>query len=148
MMKSRTLFFIAIGLLILGIAIFTFSTRNQEPTQMFTATVNRDCAPWDGSAFRVTIPTEDGTSVDISIWKSPDIKVPVAFSFHDDTGQVGNVIYRSATDEYKQLSGMVFFWNVEEGSPVKGKFELTAEDGQRFEGQFEAEWNNQIALCG
>ena len=146
MMKSRTL--LAIILLILAIALFTFLQRNQEPAQIFPATVVRDCAPWDGSAFRVTIPMEDGMSVDISIWKSPDINVPVAFSFPDDTGQVGNVSYRSATDEYKQLSGTVFFWNVKEGSPVKGKFELTAEDGQRFEGQFEAAWHDQIALCG
>jgi hypothetical protein len=147
MTKSRSLIYLLVALTLITVGIVVFQT-NQEPARIFQATVVRDCAPWDGSAFRVTIPMSDGNNIDISIWKSPDIKIPVTFSFPDDTGQVGNASYRSATDEYKQLSGTVFFWNVNEGSQVKGKFELTAEDGQQFEGQFEAEWNDQIALCG
>jgi len=148
MLKSRTLFFIAMGLLILGIAFFTFSARNQEPAQIFAATVSRDCAPWDGSAFRVTVPLSDGTVIDIAIWQAPDINFSKTFSFPDDTGQVGNASLRSASGEYEQLSGTVFFQRVDEGSPVEGRFELVTETGQRFEGQFEAEWDNQIIMCG
>jgi hypothetical protein len=148
MMKSRTLFLIAIGLLVLGIAIFTFSTRNQEPAQIFPATVNRDCAPWDGSAFRVSVLLEDGTVIDIGIWQVPDIKFSKTFSFPDDTGQVGYASLRSASDEYQQLSGTVFFQRVDVESPVVGRFDLVTEDGQRFEGQFEANWEDQMALCG
>ena len=148
MMKSRTLFFTAIGLLILGIAIFTFSTRNQAPAQIFPATINRDCAPWDGSAFTVSIPMNDGTMIDISIWKAPDIKFPVTFSFPDNTDQVGNASYRLTSDKYEQLSGKVFFWHVDTGSAVEGKFELVAEAGRQFNGQFKAEWGNLVMMCG
>jgi hypothetical protein len=148
MMKPRTLFFVALGLLILGVALFTFSARNQEPAQVFPATVNRDCAPWDGSAFRVSVPLKDGTVIDIAIWQVPDIKFSKTFSFPDDTGQVGNASLRSASDEYQQLSGTVFFQRVDVESPVAGRFELVTEDGQRFEGHFEAKWEDQMALCG
>jgi hypothetical protein len=148
MMKSRTLFFIAVGLIILGFALFTFSTRNQEPVQIFPATVNRDCAPWDGSAFRVTIPLEDGAVIDIGIWQAADIKFPKTFSFPDDTGQVGNASLRLTSAEYQQLRGTVFFQRVNGESPVAGRFELVTEAGQRFEGEFKAEWGDQMALCG
>ena len=90
----------------------------------------------------------DGTFIDISIWQSPDFNFPKSFSFPDDTGQVGNASYRSSSDKYEQLSGKVFFSRVKEGSPVQGTFGLVTEAGQRFEGQFEAEWEDTIALCG
>ena len=149
-MKNRTQFFIAISLLILilGVSLFTYSTQKKEPSQIFPATVNRDCAPWDGSAFTVSIPMRYGAIIDISIWKSPDIKFPITFLFPNDTGQVGNVSYRLASGEYRQLSGKVFLWRVEEGSPVEGRFELVTEAGRQFKGQFKADWENQIRLCG
>src|SRR5687768_7811837 len=88
-MKSRTQFYIAIVLLtlILGIGLFTFSTRNQHPVHVFTATINRDCAPWDGAAFTVSIPYDSVSTITISIWQSPDIKFPSTFSFPDPTGR-------------------------------------------------------------
>ena len=147
-MKSRTLFFIAIGLLILGVALFTFAARSQELVQATPATVTRDCAPWDGSAFTVSIPMEAGDSINVSIWQAPDIKLPVTFSFPDNTGQVGNASYQLTSGEYEQLSGTVFFQRVAEGSPLEGKFELVTETGQRFEGQFKAEWKDQFVMCG
>ena len=148
MMKSRTLFLIAIGVLILGIALFTFSARNQEPAQIFPATVNRDCAPWDGSAFTVSIRYDPTTTITILIWQSPDIKIPTTFTFPDDTGQVGTAYILPELDPLQQLRGTIFFWQVEEGRPIGGRFELVTEAGQRFEGQFKAEWENQMALCG
>jgi len=148
MMKSRILFLIAIGVLILGIALFTFSARNQEPAQIFPATVNRDCAPWDGSAFTVSIRYDPTTTITILIWQSPDIKIPTTFTFPDDTGQVGTAYILPELDPLQQLRGTIFFWRVEEGRPIEGRFELVTEAGQRFEGQFKAEWANQIALCG
>jgi hypothetical protein len=95
-MKPRTPLAIAISLLILilGIALFTFSRQNQEALQTFHATVNRDCAPWDGAAFTVSIPLGDGTIIDLSIWKSSDIRLPTTYSFPDETGQVGNALLR------------------------------------------------------
>ena len=148
MMKSRILFLITIGVLILGIALFTFSARNQEPAQIFPATVSRDCAPWDGSAFTVSIRYDPTTTITIFIWQSPDIKIPTTFTFPDDTGQVGTAYILPELDPLQQLRGTIFFWRVEEGRPIEGRFELVTEAGQRFEGQFKAEWENQIALCG
>jgi len=149
-MKPRTQFFIATGLLVLllGITWFSFSTRHQEALQTFPATVSRDCAPWDGSAFTLSVPMNDGTTLNISIWQAPDIKLPVTFSFPDDTGQIGNASYQLASGEYKQLSGTVFFKHVEAGSSVEGRFELVTEAGQRFEGQFKADWKDTFMLCG
>ncbi len=148
MMKSRTLFFIVIGLLILGIALFTYLTQSQQPSQVFPASVNRDCAPWDGAAFTVSIPMSDGASIDISIWQAPDIKFPKTFSFPDNAGQVGNAMVRSANGEYETLSGKVRFESVREGTPVEGRFNFISEGGGKFNGQFKAEWGNVIAMCG
>ena len=90
----------------------------------------------------------DGTIINISIWQSPDIKLPVTFSFPDNTGQVGNASYQFASGEYEQLTGTVFFQRVAQGSPTEGRFELVTESGQRFTGQFKAEWEDQFMLCG
>ena len=147
-MKSRTLFYIAIGLLILGIALFTFSTRTQEPVQVFPATINRDCAPWDGAAFTVRIPWKGGDVIDISIWQTPDIKFPKTFSFPDNTGQVGNAILIHQVDVLEQLTGEVWFERVSEGKVVEGGFRLKGERGEVFEGRFTAEWGSQIVMCG
>ena len=148
MMKSRTLFYIAIGLLILGIALFTFFNRDQEPAQIFPATINRDCAPWDGSAFTVQIPMADGTVVDISIWQAPDIKFSKTFSFPDNTGQVGNAILTHPIGLPDPLIGEVWFEGVSEGKVAEGGFRLKSERGAEFNGKFIAEWGSQIMLCG
>ncbi|HVF24617.1 MAG TPA: hypothetical protein VNA23_01935 [Anaerolineales bacterium] len=144
-MKPRTQFLVAIGLiiLILGIAWYTFSTRNQAAIEVFPATINRDCAPWDGSAFTVSIPM-DNEMINISIWQSPDIPVPVTFSFPDETGQIG-FAYMHPDD---QLSGKVFFLRVDETGPVEGEFDLKDQSGRQFKGKFKAEWGNEVMYCG
>ncbi len=149
-MKSRTQFLTisALVILVLGITWFSFSTRDRSPKQTFPATINRDCAPWDGAAFTVTIPMEAGAIVDISIWQSPDIKFPVTFSFPDDTGQIGNAVYRSASGEYEQLSGKVFLSRVNRDNSVEGEFDLKNESGKSFKGSFIAEWGSEIIMCG
>ena len=147
-MKPRTQFFIVIGLLILGIALFTFSTRNQQPVQFFPAAINRDCAPWDGSAFTVSIPYESGSIIYVSIWQSPDLKLPVTFTFPDQTGRVGNATVLLRFSYSVQLTGKVFFWHVEQGIPVEGVFDLITEAGRPLKGRFKAEWGDEIVYCG
>lgn len=149
-MNSRILRVIAIGLLmlILGAAWFIFSARNQAAIQAFPATIYRDCAPLDGPAFTLSIPYDAGSIIYISIWQSPDIKLPVTFSFPDDTGGVGNAAFLLRFSYSVNLTGKVFFWRVEQGSPVVGKFDLVTEAGQQLEGKFEAEWENQPVYCG
>jgi hypothetical protein len=149
-MKSQTQFFIAVGLILLifGIVWFNFSTGNQEPEQLFTAIINRDCAPWDGSAFRVAIPMNDAAIVDISIWRLPDIRVPVRFSFPDESMKVGNALLLLPVGLPEQLSGKVSFQRVEQGIPVEGEFDLLTETGQHFKGKFIAEWEKLTVYCG
>ena len=147
-MKRRTQFFIAVILLIFGIAWFTFSNQKREPEEAFLATVNRDCAPWDGGAFTVFIPTDDGIIIHISIWQSPEIKLPVRFAFPDESRQIGSAYILTELDPLQQLSGNVSFRRVEEGIPVEGEFDLTTESGQQFKGRFKAEWGNEVVYCG
>ena len=148
-MKPRTQFLIAIGLiiLVLGITWYSFSTRNQVSEEIFPATINRDCAPWDGAAFTVSVPM-DGEVINISIWQSPDISFPVTFSFPDETGQVGNASLQFQVGLSQPLSGEVFFWRVDAESPVEGRFDLKDENGREFNGKFKAEWGNVTAMCG
>lgn len=149
-MKSRTQYFTIIVLLItlFAIAILTFFKRSQEQGQLFPATINRDCAPWDGAAFTVKIRMSDGLTLDISIWQSPEIKLPTTFSFSDETQQVGNVSLIPQAGMPEQLTGEVWFQSVGEGMPVEGRFNLTSERGEQFKGNFAAEWDGQIVYCG
>lgn len=147
-MKSLTLFYVAIGFLILVIAWFIYSSRNQDVAQVFPATIDRDCAPWDGSAFTVAIPSSEGTIINVSIWQSPDIKLPVTFSFPDETGQIGFAYILTEPDHIQELGGEVSFSRVEEGILVEGEFNLTNESGEQFRGRFKADWGNQVVYCG
>lgn len=74
--------------------------------------------------------------------------MPVTYSFQDQTGRLGNAIHWSPSGEYEQLSGKVAFTRVAEGRPVEGEFSFTTERGERFNGKFEAQWENEIAYCG
>jgi len=149
-MKPRNPSLLAAGLLILilGIALFTFARRNQPPVQIFPATINRDCAPWDGPAFTVSIPYTSGSFINISIWQSPDLRLPTTFSFPDDTMRVGNATYLLRFGYSVQLTGKVFFRRVDMESPVEGEFDLVTEAGQRLKGKFKAEWDIQPVYCG
>jgi hypothetical protein len=150
MMKSHSQFFKALALVfvVLGIAVYSYFTTNTEPQPLFSATIHRDCAPWDGSAFTVRIPLENGDMIDISIWQSPDIQFPKTFSFPDDSMQVGNAILIHPIGLPDMLSGNVRFEQVNREDIVRGKFALFNEQGEQFKGAFEAQWDDQIILCG
>ena len=149
-MKFRTQFFIAIGLLIFlfGIAWLTFSTQNREPVQVFRATINRDCAPWDGSAFTMSFRYDPITTITISVWQSPDIKFPTTFTFPDETGQIGFAYTLPELDPLEELTGKVTFWRVEQDVPVEGEFNFMTQRGKQFNGKFKAEWGNEVVYCG
>lgn len=147
-MRSRILLYLAIGFLIFGIAVSIYASRNREPLQIFPATINRDCAPWDGAAFTLLIPYDSSTTISISVWQSPDIKLPVTISFPDETGQVGFAYILPELDPLQQLNGEISFWRVEDGTPVEGKFSFTTGSGQQFKGSFTAEWGNEVVYCG
>jgi hypothetical protein len=139
----------AIGLL-LGVVIVSVSCFAPEPggSPPFRAAIHADCAPWDGSAFIVSIPVGSGGSIDISIWQAPDLLRPMTFSFPDPTGRTGTAVYRTAAGDNQMLRGTVSFVRVETGRPVEGSFVLAADRGMKFRGQFEATWGNTATMCG
>jgi hypothetical protein len=149
-MKTRIQYLMAIGLLILvfWFAWYIFPTQDREPVQTFPATVNRDCAPWDGAAFTISIPYDSLSTIQVSIWQSPDIKVPASFSFPDETGRIGNASLITQLGSAEQLAGAVFIRSVEEGIPVEGEFNLVTQAGRQFKGKFMASWGDLVVMCG
>jgi hypothetical protein len=149
-MKSRTIIFTAIILLILPLctAVFVFHIQKPNSAEFFAATIYRDCAPWDGAAFTVSIPYNPGGMIQVSIWQSPDIKHPYILTFPNATGRTGNANYSLRFSNPVPLTGNVFFWHIDEESPVEGHFGLITEAGERFNGWFKAEWEHKAALCG
>jgi hypothetical protein len=148
-MKPQTQFLIIVGFLIviLGGAFYIYSNRIREPLPVFAATIKRDCAPWDGSAFTVSIPMDEGV-IDISIYQSPEQHFPESFSFPDISGRNGNALLLVAVGVPEGLGGEVSFKSVTQENPVEGEFDLHTETGRRFSGKFVAEWDNQPVSCG
>ena len=149
-MKPRAQFFILICVLflVLCIAWYSLPGRRVETLQAFRGVVNRDCAPWDGAAFTVSIPLRDDATLAVSIWQAPEIMRPIAFIFPDDSFQVGNAALSAPDGILEQLAGEVWFERVEHGQPVEGRFHLQSERGSKFDGQFTAVWGNLVAMCG
>ena len=135
-------------MVVLGVALFVFSAQLSEPLTIFTATINRDCAPWDGAAFTVSIPYDTVSVIMISIWRSPDFNIPGTFSLPNEASQVGSAYIVSQLDPQIPLKGKVSFQRAGETGPIAGRFSLTSESGETFAGKFIAEWGEQMALCG
>lgn len=152
-MKPRTsLLLLSILILIaLGGIYYVFtSLSNQEPAQVFPATVNRDCAPWDGAAFTVAVRHGSGNVIYITIWQAPDIKFPTTFPMPDDAEaeQDGHAYILPELGPFTPLHGEVSFQGLSVGEPVGGRFRLTSAGGEVFEGRFIAEWGDQVVYCG
>jgi hypothetical protein len=147
-MKSRNLFFAAAALLVMAAAIlFMLLIRVEEPLSLFPASVDRDCAPWDGAAFTVSI-LLDKETIKISIYQPPYIQRFVRLSFPDKTMSKGHALLLLPVDVPEILTGHVSFQRVEQGMPVEGQFDLSTEAGRHFKGAFLAEWGNEIVYCG
>jgi hypothetical protein len=147
-MKSRTALYVVIALILaLGGIWFLNARQEAQPTQVFPATVNRDCAPWDGAAFTVSIPM-DSSILDISIFQSPSIKSPAAFALNENTIDTGDAFLFPSAGPPEPLTGRVHFEHIEEGIPVEGEFHFTTRSGEQHTGRFEAQWRNEIVYCG
>ncbi len=139
---------IVLVLVFLGSLFFIGYTRNRALEPVLSATISRDCAPWDGGAFTIRVPMHDGAIVDISIWQSPDIDRPISFSFPDETQQIGNTSLLRLFGVPEPLTGQVWLKNVRQRMPVEGGFSLTSERGARLEAKFVAQWDDQTVYCG
>lgn len=148
-MKSQRAVYTLIIFLILSISgVWYFSgLERQAPVEIFPATIDRDCAPWDAPAFTISIPYEAGSSINISIWQEPDIKLPARFFFPDESIRGGSAIFLLRYSYPVELAGIVFLSRVERDNPVEGRFDLVTETGQRLDGKFKAEWGNEIVYC-
>ena len=149
-MKSRISLYVLFTVLLIALVAvwFFFRSDTKPPAQVFPATVDRDCAPWDGSAFTVSIPLRDGSTISISIYRSPDIKLPSRYSFPDESMSEGNAYLRMSDGSLEQLMGDVEFQSVSDIVPVEGSFQLRSESGTEFEGKFLAEWGHEVIYCG
>jgi hypothetical protein len=149
-MKSRASLLLLILLVLIAVSgIWYFHVLPKlQPASIFPATVSRDCAPTDGSAFTVRISLDNSDLIDISIWQSPNIPLAVTFFFPDNTARIGNAILIHPIGLPNVLSGKVRFQRVDQNQNVAGEFDLFDEFGNQFRGRFEAEWDHRIALCG
>ena len=149
-MKTRNILSLLFFLLVITLGwlfFFSFSSL-RAPSQLYPATVHRDCAPWDGSAFTVQIPWQNGTVIDISIWQSPEINFPKTFSFPDNSAQIGNAILILPVGNPQSLSGTVSFSSANTSAPLQGRFDLQDEAGSFYKGTFQAVWQELMVLCG
>jgi hypothetical protein len=150
-MKPQTQFFIVVGILvlILGIAWVMFPGQRPEAAHVYAATIQQDCAPWDGAAFSVQIPLENGDVIEIAVWEAPLIQFGKTFSFPKESSQHGYASLVHSVEAREQLTGSVSFSGVMSGDPVEGRFELETMDfEQHFVGRFQAGWIDRIVLCG
>jgi hypothetical protein len=142
-----TLSIVGLIVLLVGIAWYASPARDPEPERILPATVNLDCAPWDGSAFTISIPIHGG-SLQISIYQSPDIQHPTTFGFPDETMSVGNAVLTMPIGSAALMKGRVTLQHAEQGLPVEGTFDLVTETGEQLIGKFMAEWGDEIIYCG
>jgi hypothetical protein len=149
-MKARTEVILGLVLLavLFGVGLFAYQARTRNPLPLFRASVDRDCAPWDGSAFRISIPLDSGSVIEVSIWRSPDLQAPIKFSFPDPTLSAGEAVLRSRFGSSEPLTGSITFWRLGADDPLEGDFNFAARGGERFSGGFKAEWRNRAAYCG
>jgi hypothetical protein len=139
---------IVVALVAFGTIWLISILKNEELPPLYPARIDRDCAPWDGAAFTISIPWNQAATVYISIYQSPEIIHPVTFSFPDKTMRIGNAYLPRPDGSPEQLTGKVFFAGVHTGRTVEGRFDLTSTRGEKFIGTFRAEWGNQVAYCG
>jgi hypothetical protein len=124
------------------------SAHGGVPGPVIAATIDRDCAPWDGSAFTVSVPWWDTSALVVSIWRAPDIEGPVTFSFVDSVAGDGQAARRGADGSSEVLGGTVTFEGVQLGLPVVGRIRLRSAAGTVFAGTFRAEWGTTRVYCG
>ena len=142
-----TISILGLAFLLVGLAWQAFSMRDSEPENILPATINRDCAPWDGSAFTISIPIQGG-SLYISIFQLPNLQHPTIFEFPDETMTVGKTVLTLPFSPAAPVRGNVRLQRVEQERPVEGRFDLVTETGQQLKGEFIAEWGDDIIYCG
>jgi len=121
---------------------------------MFHGEVSRDCAPWDGPAFSVSISTVANAKkveppiLHVSIWQSPNLKSGGRFVFPDLSQRIGAAFIEPSSGSETPLRGTVTFTKVMSGETVEGQFDFLDPNGRRYAGRFSANWTAISASCG
>ena len=121
---------------------------------MFHAEVRRDCAPWDGDAFSVSISTVGDVKkieppvIHVSIWQTPNLKSGGRFTFPDSSKRIGAAVIEPSSGSVIQLRGTVSFTRIMPGETVEGEFDLLDPGGRRYVGRFSANWTVIRVGCG
>ena len=138
----------AVLAIVLLSAAFGCAPATSPRSPDFAATIARDCAPWDGPAFNVSIPVDGGGVINVSVWSEPKLPRAASFAFPDATGRIGNATYLMQSGEFETLTGTASFTRVELGTPVEGEIHLRSDTGREFAGSFKAEWLDHTPMCG
>ncbi|MEE3716110.1 hypothetical protein V2H45_05040 [Tumidithrix elongata RA019] len=124
--------------------------RQHRPN--WNAEIRHDCAPWDGSAFRITLTDSNDqksstTTIDVAIWQAPAFNEPVSFTL-TESSRIGRVRFVTQFGTPSVLTGQIGFKRVKESEPVEGNFDFVTKQGDRKQGTFRAIWKPNSALCG
>ena len=129
------------------------SGRTESKAPKCAALAMRDCAPWDGPAFRIFVAEPQRPKVDrnaawmeISIWRVPDIRRNASFTFPDKTGKIGAVLFEGSG--MPSVQGTVTFQKAVFGHDVEGAFDFVAPGGRHVTGAFRAPWLDDVPACG
>ena len=140
-----------IAFILAGLMAAPTVSKDQPP--FCAALAMRDCAPWDGPAFRVfvsepgqTTPNREASWLEIALWRTPDIKRATTITFPDQGGKVGLVIFEGSASP--GVSGTVTFRKAAWGEDVEAEFDFRALDGRHVTGRFRAPWLDDVPLCG
>ena len=126
----------------------------QGDVSTFYAEIQRDCAPWDGAAFSVSIQPVAGLKkidvpfIHVAIWQAPNLRGSAKFAFPDLTGKIGAAYIQTRSESVTPLRGTISFRRVMPNEIVEGQFDFLDPNGKRYSGKFAATWNGKIALCG
>ncbi|MFN8861229.1 MAG: hypothetical protein ACK5ZR_13045 [Gemmatimonadaceae bacterium] len=125
------------------------------------ATVEPDCAPWDGAALAFWIPTERlggprNGWLSLRLWLPPT-RAAGRYDFPDTTDRIGRVVHFVgltspkaidwATQPHEELRGVVQVDRVDTNHPVRLDLDFTAVTGTRLTGRIEAQWIGAGGVC-
>lgn len=119
------------------------------------AYAHRDCAPWDGSAVRITLSDKpynadkpNKPNLSICIYKNVNNIAGQTFILGQDD-RTGSANLFTTDEKYiPAKSGKVQITKIEPDKSISGEYDLEMENGIHHKGSFQASWIDLRILCG